>query len=85
MCMLCTVAVLIFIIIFKGLSKKDLKRIIQQEEEDEKLNMAFENSKDDTVKEKILKRELLVLSIKNLSYLNPNIRFSCDNDIDSIA
>jgi hypothetical protein len=57
----------------------------QEEEEVEKLRMVFENSKNDTAKEKILKRELLVLSIKNLSYLNPNIKLSCDNDIDSLA
>ena len=72
---------------YEGFSKKEIEKIIKEEEEEEKLSIELLNNKnqEETAKERMLKRELLVLSIKNLSFLNPNIQFSCKNDIDSIV
>jgi hypothetical protein len=45
----------------------------KEDEEYERFDPSFVNERDR------LKHELLILSIKNLSYLNPNLIISCNN------
>ena len=54
------------------------RNIVSDEDEETKLNKLDDREK--------LKRELLILSIKNLTYLNPNLKFSLEeiNHKDSI-